>query len=79
MAFAMKGEDANSKLVKVVSDANIDDEDSDLGTFPWKNTVVPLDFVQIRGGGGALAKFLSHFEEVLLWSLKESILKVRGH
>ena len=43
-----------------------------LETFSWKNTAVLLDYVNMRGGR-ALPKFLSHFQEVHFWSIKEFI------
>ena len=42
-----------------------------LGDVLLEKTPVLLDYVQMRGG--ALPKFLSHFQEVHFWSIKEPI------
>ena len=40
------------------------------GTFSRKKAAVLLDFVQMRGGGGALPKFFVTFSLVHFWSIK---------
>ena len=43
----------------------------DLGTFSWQNNWCSFLFCSKRGG--PLPNFWSHFQEVLFWSIKESI------